>query len=100
MSDRHVPDPEFVARLEGEIRGAVRRREEFGGLAGPRRRFSAAGWGFASAVLLVAALLGASGVLLAQELRGTSERELHRLSAEVHLELAQAEEHEGRRIPE
>ncbi len=43
----------------------------------------------------MAALLGASGVLLAQELRGTSERELHRLSAEVHLELAQAEEQDA-----
>jgi len=95
MSDRHVPDPEFVARLEGEIRGAVRRREAFGGAAGPRRRSSAARWGFAGAALVVAMLLGASGVLLAQELQGASERDLHRLSAEVQLELAQAEEQDA-----
>ena len=34
-------------------------------------------------------------MLLAQELRGVSERKLHLLSAEVHLELAQAEEQDA-----
>jgi len=95
MNDRHRPDPGFVARLGSEIRGAVRRCEAFGGAAGPRRRFSATHWGFTGAALVVAMLLGASGVLVAQELRSASERELHRLSAAVQMELAQAEEQDA-----
>jgi multidrug resistance efflux pump len=93
MSEAHVPNPAFVRTLECEIRGAVRRQATFGpGVA--RRRWSRV---VGLTALIAAALLGASGVVVAQELRHKRQRMLLVLKAEVRAELATVHAEQARR---
>jgi hypothetical protein len=81
MSDS--PSPEFVDRLEGEIRGALRRKQF---AAAPARRSRTPVWLLA---LVCSGVLGASGVLFAQHVAGERVRELVTLKAEIHAKRAE-----------
>ena len=85
MSDPHEPTPEFVARIEEELRGGLRRASAFGARAVRRRgRLPLAAFALALAVVL-----GASGALFAQRAARQRERELVLLKAELRLEAAE-----------
>lgn len=88
MSEQHVPDPEFLARLRWQIESEARRRARFGS-ANTARRIH-----WKATVLLAAGIsLGAAGTVAAGEIGRRQDRSKLLAEVGIELELAQAELH-------
>jgi hypothetical protein len=79
----HRPDPEFVDRLEWQLRSQLRREREFE--ARTRRR----GWIRAAATVVLSLAFGYATAIAAQQLGDRGEARYLRIAAEGQLELAE-----------
>lgn len=86
MTHDQEPTPEFVDRLEWQIRSEVRRRERF---ASPRRPLWRRRGLRTAAVVVLSVLVGWTGATAAQEVSQRRQRQLLELQSQSELEMAQ-----------
>jgi hypothetical protein len=87
METPHRPDPEFVANLEWQVRTALRREDRF---SAPTRQGKGGRMKLAS-VVLVSALLGASGVVVTGEVQEGRAQQVRLARVETELRRAELE---------
>ena len=92
----HHPDPDFVARLEGQLTTEYRRLERLGDLHGWRPAF---GRSVRAAIYILSGLLlGAASVTMAQRAQNAEELGLLQLQASTKVSLAEQEVELNRRV--
>ncbi len=87
-NEQHSPDPEFISRLQWQLRSEYRRRQRFdsnGAWKGVRY-----GWLRTAALVLVSLSLGVAGVKAAQHLENSWRKDLLLARSEASSELARA----------
>ncbi len=84
MTDIHEPTPEFLSHLEWQVRSALSRRDRF---STPVRRTPVQVLRVA-ALILVSVFCGAAGVITAEEIQESRQKEMLLQQAGIRLELA------------
>ncbi len=89
MSEKHRPDPEFVSKLEWQLKSELRRRQR-SQVRSPSQRLVVQGWLKIAALVLLSVSLGAMGAVVAGQIEESWQRQLRTARAATAVEVGQA----------